>query len=515
MSGAWYDSSYVKLCFIIITLPFRSEPQKEIQVKLYEQLDREISGRGHEDDQDEEEYGETVLAYFLNEHLNNEYLLHVLDVPNSAGMTPLMYTASKNKRVKLKTLIMYGCYVNWRWPEWNQATALMAAVRNPDCVRLLVEAGTDISATNSSGATALHMAAAEKQYQSMEILLKHGQQYVNHKDTSGNTALMKVSELNSYECVKLLLEYNADVNLTNDMGQNALMLSIKSPNVLPEPKVTKMLLDACLKSKADVNVCDKYGRSVVHYACSHGNPDILAMLLNKRANYNILDNSNQSPLMFTVFYNTDTEACFKLLLQRGCDVFAVDSMNRTALVHAARNGRHTYIESLAYQGSDVNHMDSEQMIPLYYAAKDVKICTVKSLLKLGSDIKINGKTEPMSTQMFFYLTQVQRANPSVIDLLKLLMIAGMSFSRSKPWLNQYQDILPNRSMCSLLQWSRVATRRHLKTVNTKSNLFCLVQDLPLPQKVKEYLLFFVDLEVKESEILADVNARPPVISLAP
>ncbi len=411
----------------------------------------------------------------------------------------------------LNMLVTSGCDVNWRFPEWNQATALMAAIRNPDCLRILVEAGADVSSINSSGAIALQMAASERQYESMEILLSHGSN-VDHKDTSGNTALMKSCELNSDECVRLLLEYNADVCMTNDMGQTALMLSIKSPNVLTEPRITKMLLDV---NSDVINVTDKYGRSAVHYACSHGNGDILAMLLNKGGNCNLLDNSNQSPLMFTVFYNTDTEACFKLLLERGCDVFAVDGMNRTAMVHAARNGRHTYIESLADSGSDVNHMDSEQMIPLYYAAKDVKICTVKSLLKLGSDIKINGKTEPMSTQMYFYLTHVQRANPSVIDLLKLLMIAGMNFNRSKPWLNQYQDILPNRSMSSLLQWSRIATRRHLKSVNCKSNLFCLVQGLPLPQKVKEYLLFFVDLEVKESEILADVNARPPVISLGP
>ena len=69
-----------------------------------------------------------------------------------------------------------------------------------------------------------------------------------------------------------------------------------------EPTTT--YTNSCLAVNADVNAKDKFQGSPLHYACSYKNPDVAELLVNNGANIDSADESNQTPLMFSIFYVT-------------------------------------------------------------------------------------------------------------------------------------------------------------------------------------------------------------------
>ena len=81
---------------------------------------------------------------------------------NSSGWTPLMYAAHYGHISVVRVLVEAGCDVNQK--EWSdQRSALMLAASNghTKCLDLLINTGgADITATDSSGKTAAHYAAA-------------------------------------------------------------------------------------------------------------------------------------------------------------------------------------------------------------------------------------------------------------------------------------------------------------------------------------------------------------------
>lgn len=111
------------------------------------------------------------------------------------------------------------------------ATALMRLVTTPNPAlkllkRLLTEAGGSlVNRAKHDGATALHLAATFGRTLAITQLLENGAD-VSCQMTDGTTALMRAAQMDFPGAVELLCQANADLNVTNQAGRNAIDLAI-------------------------------------------------------------------------------------------------------------------------------------------------------------------------------------------------------------------------------------------------------------------------------------------------
>jgi hypothetical protein len=108
--------------------------------------------------------------------------------------------------------------------------ALMSAVSNNDIegVRFFSKAGGAlINQKNYGGATSLHIACREKNFDIATILVKSGAD-VNAVDNEGWTPLMRASLAGSAEIVNLLLDNGAKASAFNSIGESAIIHATSS-----------------------------------------------------------------------------------------------------------------------------------------------------------------------------------------------------------------------------------------------------------------------------------------------
>jgi ankyrin repeat protein len=109
-------------------------------------------------------------------------------------------------------------------------TNLMSAITNKDIegVKFFSKyIGSSINQKNIGGATALHIACREGEYEMVRILLDN-KSNVNVSDNEGWTPLMRASLSKSYRIVDLLLKNNADIATKNVFNESAIIHSAQS-----------------------------------------------------------------------------------------------------------------------------------------------------------------------------------------------------------------------------------------------------------------------------------------------
>lgn len=97
---------------------------------------------------------------------------------------------------------------------------------SPACVRLLIEAGSDIEAQNTTGNTPICIACNSNATEALKILIKHGAN-MYHESEDGRPPLHQALARGNLECVKILVENGVDPNMKSKMGWSGLQVAIK------------------------------------------------------------------------------------------------------------------------------------------------------------------------------------------------------------------------------------------------------------------------------------------------
>jgi ankyrin repeat protein len=192
---------------------------------------------------------------------------------------------------------------------------------------------------------------------------------------------------------KLLLDLGANINATDEDGQNALHIALQNSKV--NTRIVKLLIDKGI----DVNGRDCNGRTPLHHCCIEGHYDALVILLECGTNINAKDSMNRSPLYDAISW--DYYNCVKVLLDHGADINAVDKSGKTVL-HAAVESfdeeDDNCIKMLLDHGADINAVDNTEKTVLHAAFKRFggsSYDCVKMLLDHGANINAvdkSGKT---------------------------------------------------------------------------------------------------------------------------
>jgi ankyrin repeat protein len=176
-------------------------------------------------------------------------------------------------------------YINYNIYRSDNKTPLIIAIEknNKDIVKILLENNVDVEKV-VDGDTPLIYAIKNNNKDIVELLLGKNAN-VNKLDRFGNTPLIIAIENNYEDIVKLLLEKDANVNKPDSSGYTPLMNAIKHKR---DEKIIDLLL--------------KYDYITLMIAIENNNKDYVNLLLNKGADVNKKDISDNTPLMIAFEY---------------------------------------------------------------------------------------------------------------------------------------------------------------------------------------------------------------------
>ncbi len=138
------------------------------------------------------------------------------------GETSFVERATKGNYLAVKLFLLSGMAPNTE--NNNGVPALVAAVKYPEILQILLNAGADVNAKDNDGVMALMLASATGNTTSMKLLRSKGGS-VNERTDNGSTALFLAVAGGHYDAAKLLLLWGADPNGRNNAGLSVLKLA--------------------------------------------------------------------------------------------------------------------------------------------------------------------------------------------------------------------------------------------------------------------------------------------------
>lgn len=143
------------------------------------------------------------------------------------------------------------------------------------CLKIFLDYGIDINATNRQGSTLLHEAVRHAQPDHLEAVLEQPRIFLNAQDNDGTTPFHIAVEWNKSDALNALLAQGIDVNIQDESGLPAHFYGrdLKSDDF-------KKLLEAGV----DLKLVAGYG-TILHYLAAYGRSDLLKIVID----YNELD----------------------------------------------------------------------------------------------------------------------------------------------------------------------------------------------------------------------------------
>jgi uncharacterized protein len=128
--------------------------------------------------------------------------------------------ASLGRLDRIKKCAQDSAQLNSRSKDGFTALHFACFFRQPDAVRILIEAGAavDAVAANPMKIMPLHSAASSRNLEAARLLLEHGAP-VNARQQGGWVPLHAAAQNGDRPMVDLLLKHNADPKLANDDGK--------------------------------------------------------------------------------------------------------------------------------------------------------------------------------------------------------------------------------------------------------------------------------------------------------
>ena len=166
---------------------------------------------------------------------------------------------------------------------------------------------------------------------------------VNITDENGNNALLLICKRGfhqDFEIIKLLLEHNSNVN-SSAVTLSCLMHAVYDNNY----DIAKLLIE----KNADINFINKDGDNILNFFCFSVNRKdnkIIELLIENGADVNCKNKSDEIPLMNLIKYSSslDDVKYIKLLISKGSQVNSKDGKSRTPMMMCYRLNKYNPVE---------------------------------------------------------------------------------------------------------------------------------------------------------------------------
>ena len=162
-----------------------------------------------------------------------------LNKPDESGMALIHYAAVNGRPDVLSSLILAGCSVNQQVYDDNQQPTevqpihLAAQSGSLDGVCCLIRYGADVSVKDDQGWEAIHHATFHNHQVIVSYLASLNPSCVNVEtaDRSKCTPILLAAQNGCFDTFKCLTELNADLTVTNSLGQNAIQIVILNHHI--------------------------------------------------------------------------------------------------------------------------------------------------------------------------------------------------------------------------------------------------------------------------------------------
>ena len=252
----------------------------------------------------------------------------------SGGMTALHFAARQGAVESARALAEGKADLNLSDPDGITPMILAIMNANFDVAAVLLEAGADPNAVDSSGRGALYAAVDMHRFEWLfsrptpkatgkldsgdiaRLLLEKGAnpnarltkkiKSMQHDSggnsnlTIGSTPFMKAASVSDVAMMRLLIQHGADTNLTNDKNATPLMvaagLNWEEVASLGSESESVEAIQLCLDHGADVNAANKNGETALHGAARRGADSVVAFLVSKGAKLDMVTKTGRTPL---------------------------------------------------------------------------------------------------------------------------------------------------------------------------------------------------------------------------
>ncbi|KAF5247369.1 hypothetical protein FANTH_6460 [Fusarium anthophilum] len=309
--------------------------------------------------------------------------------PAFDGKLPLHLAASSGDIELVKLFLDHGAWSTLSMPnmEGNTPLHLATSLGDVELVELLLDHGAEstLSMPNADGNTALHVACAVTgRDKIISLLLQPGvEESILMGNKRGNTPLHVASEQGYASYVNLILQYSEPghhrlLEMKNNPLQTSLHLACNAA-------VVRELLN--FGAQTTISVCDKWGRTPLHFAAFHGDVEAVKILLKYGAEntIDVMDDLNGSPL-FTASIESSNEVIKELLSHGAGRTITASIMSGMTPLHAVASRDN--VEGLKFlldvPGVPVNQRTSYGFSPLFIASRNGFYSMVELLLSAVS-----------------------------------------------------------------------------------------------------------------------------------
>ena len=304
--------------------------------------------------------------------------------------------------------------------------------------------------------TALMAAVKRGNPVSVQALIQAGAN-INARTSRGTTCAMIAAEKGTHECLKELLNHQVDINAINEKGDNALMISAR----FRHPKCLDLILHYYKR---------KYHRSVLS-----------KMFIREAKLY------------------SEARALTRLPTDQDGGGGIIDMMTEV-LRKAIQEGYVECTEVFLNHGLPVEYesiqsaRSSTRMSLLLYAISCSQIDTVAMLLARGADVNKRYYSWKRSWNALSMAASLGDRDPNK-DILYLLFAAGCDHLKTinlKGPLYVFNEFPKTGHIPFLIELCRIKICESIGNNSQCSNLIIGVSKLPLPKRMKYYLLYRVD-----------------------
>lgn len=237
--------------------------------------------------------------------------------------------------------------------------------------------------------------------------------------------------------VQACIDAKADLAARDAKKRTPLLAAVAADGGLIVPERQKKIVTALLAAGADVNAADAKGYSAAHYTAYQGSFDLLAMLLEAKADLNLENAAGETPLLLAArgpLMDDGRLKTFTLLLAAGADVQKTDAESRTALhlicAHKARLESPEdadamvgqIAEMLAGKGADIKALDAAGNSPFSNAIQEGYLQTATWLLDKGAS--------PLATVLGSYTALHLATEKGSLQMIERLLKAGIDINRT-------------------------------------------------------------------------------------
>jgi len=209
-------------------------------------------------------------------------------------------------------------------------------------------------------------------YNLIEKVLKHPFFTEVYAIFQNSDILIEACKIGRTDTLKWLLTMGINPCIQDEKGMTALMHASKNPDLLFVVKILAMNI-YCL------NIKDKYGENALFHALH--NIVALNELLRTNIDVNLLNNNNETPLLYCCKYNI-FEAIQFLTLRNDINVNFVDNEERTAAMYLAEKGRKAELTNLKKRNCNYDFKNKKNESVLSLVLKNMYYTIGQSMLYL-------------------------------------------------------------------------------------------------------------------------------------